>query len=361
MKRETAYTTTPGSKLRKELKARKITQRNFADAIGMRPSHLSEIINGKRPVTEQLALKFEKHLEVPASVWIELQAKLEFEQKISIIEESTNIEDNKTLTQYDELYDLKTIFKYVGISKKSTHERIEFCQNVLKFSTPTNQKRFIQGYFHKSEKTGLDQRMIATWSVLAMYEASQLQLPNGVFHKEKCDELAIKLSEIFNDNHNTLNRVSRTFSEYGVKFCIVPKLPHASIDGFSFYDKGCPCIVITKRFDRIDNLAFAVLHEVGHLKMHLATNSVGKISLINPDIEQLAKEEEQANEYAANILIPEDVWKQQPQVILSPRVIQARFTKWAKSINKNKWIVLGRASHETNIYMFKSDETRKIN
>ena len=30
-------------------------------------------------------------------------------------------------------------------------------------------------------------------------------------------------------------------------------------------------------------------------------------------------------------------------------------------INKNKWIVLGRASHETNIYMFKSDDTRKIN
>lgn len=77
--------------------------------------------------------------------------------------------------------------------------------------------------------------------------------------------------------------------------------------------------------------------------------------------DKLAKEEEQANEFAANALIPEELWNTQPAVQLNPRVIQARFTSWAKSINKNKWIVLGRASHETNIYIFKSDKTREIN
>ena len=57
----------------------------------------------------------------------------------------------------------------------------------------------------------------------------------------------------------------------------------------------------------------------------------------------------------------EVLWEKRPSVILIPRVIQARFTKSAKATNKNKWIVLGRVSHETNIYMFKSDDTRKIN
>lgn len=354
-------TETPGFRLKTELKARKITQRVFAGMIGMRPSHLSEVISGKRAVTEQLAIKLESLLDIPVSVWLELQAKLEYHKKIISIDNSEYAEADKLLVEYNELYDLKTIFKYAGITKKTISERLDFCQNTLQFISPVAQKRAIQGYFHRSEKTGLDERMIATWSVLAMYEASLAPTPIGTFCKDGCDELAEKLSDIFNDNHHTINRITRTFSEYGIKFCVVHKLPHASIDGFSFYKNGYPCIVVTQRFNRIDNLAFAVLHEVGHLKLHLTENGVGKISLVDPDSEQLARDEQQANDYAANVLIPERLWEQQPAVILNPKVIQARFTKWAKTINKNKWIVLGRASHETNIYMFKSDETRKIN
>lgn len=291
------YKESPGSKLKAELRARKITQRSFADMIGMRPSHLSEVISGKRTVTEQLAVKLEALLGVPVSVWLELQAKLEYDKKINSIGDGEDVDADKLLIEYNELYDLKTIFKYADITKKTTSERLKFCQNVLHFNSPTNQKRTIQGYFHKSEKTGLDERMIATWSVLAMYEASLAPTPTGNFHKEKCDELAEKLSYIFNDNHHTINRVTRAFSEYGVKFCIVKKLPHASIDGFSFYNDGFPCVVVTQRFDRIDNLAFAVLHEVGHLKLHLPENGVGKITLVDPDLEQLAREEQQANDY----------------------------------------------------------------
>lgn len=361
MSTHNTYKESPGSKLKAELRVRKITQRSFADMIGMRPSHLSEVISGKRNVTEQLAIKLETLLGTPVSVWLELQAKLEYDKKINSISDGEDVDADKLLVEYNELYDLKTIFKYADLTKKTTSERLKFCQNILHFDSPSIQKRTIQGYFHKSEKTGLDERMIATWSVLAMYEASLAPIPTGKFYKRKCDELAEKLSDIFNDNHHTINRVTRTFSEYGVKFCIVKKLPHASIDGFSFYNNGYPCVVVTQRFDRIDNLAFAVLHEVGHLKLHLPENGVGKITLVDPDLEQLAREEQQANNYAANALIPEDIWEKQPNVILNPRVIQARFTKWAKTINKNKWIVLGRASHETNIYMFKSDDTRKIN
>lgn len=351
----------PGVSLKAELKSRGLTQKAFAQMLGMRPSHLSEFINGKRPFTKQFAEKLEEQLEIPASVWLKSQAKADYTSTIRGLENMDNHEADRLLVEYDEIYDLKVIFKYAEFTKKTSSERLEFCHSVLHFDTPAIQKKSIEGYFHKSEKTGLDTRMIATWSVLAMFDASRQPLPTGEFKKEKCDELAEKLSRIFNENFNTINRVMCTLSEYGIKFCVVPKVPHASIDGFSFYSNGVPCIAITKRFNRIDNLAFAVLHEVGHLKLHLSTNGVGRVNVVDPDLEKLAKEEEQANDYAANALIPEELWNTQPAVQLNPRVIQARFTRWAKSINKNKWIVLGRASHETNIYMFKSDKTREIN
>ena len=75
------YKESPGSKLKAELRARKITQRSFADMIGMRPSHFSEVISGKRTVTEQLAIKLETLLGVPVSVWLELQAKIRQENQ----------------------------------------------------------------------------------------------------------------------------------------------------------------------------------------------------------------------------------------------------------------------------------------
>ena len=75
------YKESPGFKLKAELRTRKITQRSFADMIGMRPSHLSEVISGKRAITEQLAIKLAALLDIPVHVWLELQAKFEYEKK----------------------------------------------------------------------------------------------------------------------------------------------------------------------------------------------------------------------------------------------------------------------------------------
>lgn len=151
-------------------------------------------------------------------------------------------------------------------------------------------------------------------------------------------------------------------SDYGIKFCVVPKVKHASIDGFSFYQNGVPSIAVTKRFERIDNLAFAVLHEIAHLKNHLSKDGIGKVNLVDPDAESLATEEKEANEYASNILIPNSLWEsaKEQEIALNPFIIQRKFSKWAREHQLNKWIVLGRLSHETGIYMFKSDDSRKI-
>ncbi|MCM1029451.1 MAG: hypothetical protein NC484_07590, partial [Alloprevotella sp.] len=62
----------------------------------------------------------------------------------------------------------------------------------------------------------------------------------------------------------------------------------------------------------------------------------------------------------STILIPEDCWKIAPTVTMNPFVIQNKYTAWANKNNLNKWIVLGRLSHETGIYRFTSDESRYV-
>lgn len=41
------------------------------------------------------------------------------------------------------------------------------------------------------------------------------------------------------------------------------------VDGYSFWEGDNPTIVITKRLNRIDNFAFVLFHELGHICLHL--------------------------------------------------------------------------------------------
>lgn len=360
-KKETIGVINPGYYLGKELKYRGISQKSFAAQLGIQASHLSEIIKGRRGINDLLAQKLEDTLGIPAEYWIELQAEYGYKQKMANLENQAERDAIDMLNKYNMVYDMRTIFKNVGYLDMTSCEKLDFCKKKLHFASPSIQQRGLQGLYHRSEKTGLDIRMIASWSVLAKYEAAQCPKPQGIFSRDKMDELAERLRVVFNENQNTLNRVKALLSEYGIRFCVVPKVEKASIDGFSFYLGQTPCIVVTMRYNRIDNLAFAVLHEVGHLKMHSIEDSEGRINLAYGNEELITKEEEEANNFAANSLIPESVWMKAPDVPLIPAIIQKRYTNWAKTIKMNKWIVLGRVSHITGVYSFKSDSSRVIN
>ena len=64
----------PGEILKDELEARGISQRKFAAIIGVSYSVLNEVVNGKRPVTTEYALKIEAATGIPAHLWINMQS-----------------------------------------------------------------------------------------------------------------------------------------------------------------------------------------------------------------------------------------------------------------------------------------------
>ena len=64
----------PGEMLKDELDARGMSQRKFAGLIGMPYTAFNEIINGKRPITTDTALKIEAATGIPAYIWINMQS-----------------------------------------------------------------------------------------------------------------------------------------------------------------------------------------------------------------------------------------------------------------------------------------------
>lgn len=69
----------PGMMIKPELEERGISQKEFAKMLGTQPSHLSEVLNGKRALTTELAVKIEKAIGLPAKILLSAQTQYELE------------------------------------------------------------------------------------------------------------------------------------------------------------------------------------------------------------------------------------------------------------------------------------------
>jgi len=63
----------PGEILQDELEARDIRKSLFAEQLGVKPGHLSELLHGRRHISAATALKLEKLLGIPAEYWLRVQ------------------------------------------------------------------------------------------------------------------------------------------------------------------------------------------------------------------------------------------------------------------------------------------------
>lgn len=70
---QTDITLHPGEILQDELEARDIKKSSFAEQLGVKPGHLSELLYGRRHVSAATALKLEKLLGIPAEYWLRVQ------------------------------------------------------------------------------------------------------------------------------------------------------------------------------------------------------------------------------------------------------------------------------------------------
>lgn len=65
----------PGYILKEEIEAREIAKKDFAALLDILPTHLSEVLTGKRPISVRLARRLETALEISAGFWLRMQAE----------------------------------------------------------------------------------------------------------------------------------------------------------------------------------------------------------------------------------------------------------------------------------------------
>jgi len=70
-----------GEYLREEIEERGLVKKSVAEKVGILPTHLSEILNGKRNISVKIAVKLEEVLNgIPADYWLSLQMQFEIQE-----------------------------------------------------------------------------------------------------------------------------------------------------------------------------------------------------------------------------------------------------------------------------------------
>ena len=152
----------PGSILKEELIERGISQKDFAKMISMQPSHLSEIIKGKRSITKPVADKLEEVLGIPSIDWVNLQIGFEYDTQQNAERQIAEMAAYNTLQEYSRYFEVRTLEERLGKVHAFCSETVEFLKNVFKLPEPERLQLQTQGLFKKSSKVGKDPIKIMT-------------------------------------------------------------------------------------------------------------------------------------------------------------------------------------------------------
>ncbi len=139
-------------------------------------------------------------------------------------------------------------------------------------------------------------------------------------------------------------RARKLLLDHGIILITEPHITGMIVDGAAFLVDGVPVIGLTLLRDRIDNFWFTLVHEVAHIILHYWT---GLAAGFFDDIEktEIDEFEQEANAFASNLLISEEVWRQSPaRISKSADTIE----KLAKKLGIHSAIIFGRIRLERN-------------
>jgi len=142
------------------------------------------------------------------------------------------------------------------------------------------------------------------------------------------------------------SRVRLLLAEHGIVLIAESQIAGMNVDGAAFLVEETPIIGLTLRHDRLDNFWFTLMHELAHIMLHYRTGlSAGFFDSI--ETRPVDEMELEADKFAENLLIPEELWVRSPaRIAKSAEPIE----RLARQLGISPAIVFGRVRMERNNY-----------
>ncbi len=299
----------PGEILQSVLEDYAMSQKDLAVAIGKPSPIVNDIIKGKRNINPEFAILLEAVLpDISAADWMSMQNQFD----ISNLQRQKEIQQQKDLIgQWNFLKDYLNL-NYMKKRLRLADDLSQSLSAILGYlainevDEVKKKQESVMGYFRKSEKSNTDPVNLLTWLCIVRHRSDEEKLEKG-FDVAKVDDLISELNGLFYANKHVVESATRLLNSYGIKFIVEDKLDRMAVDGVSFWSGDNPTIVMTKRLNRIDNFAFVLFHELGHIVKHLYDEKTTEF------LDDINGFKEDSRESQANDFAEKAIWKGFPR------------------------------------------------
>lgn len=336
------YALHPGEYLAEVLASREIKKSDFAKRAGISAKAVSQIINGKSLYSIELALAFERVLDIDARLWMNLANNwLLFQTKrkeeVKLANEAT-----QTWLKRFPVADLRKMGIVSGTRKPQ-----EIAEAILRFfnvSSSDSCSRWIAQRavsFRKSTAFSESPEATALWLQIAEREAVALDLPAYQRDKFKGTFEAIRSLTLL-PTVEAIPRVKTVCAEVGLSLVIIPKFEGTRLSGASWwFGNDRPVIALSLRYRSNDHFWFTFFHESAHILLH------GKKGIFLDSKDNfVAPDELEADAFARDSLIAAKEWK---RFVDGKSFHEAAIKAFAKLLGIHPAIVVGRLQHENLI------------
>ncbi len=297
---EPDYAVPPGETLRETIDYFGMSQKELSSRTGLSVQSLNRIIKGEQPITYETANILELVLNVPASMWNNLEAQ--YREQLAKIHERSRLESNlewlKTIPVVelanrqliphlkDKIEQLRAVFAFFGVSSVSAWHRI--------WDEPAVAAR-------RSACFESCPGIASAWIRQGEIQANSIDCAD--FSKNKFKDAVLEIRKLTVLTPQEFTEEMRSLcAASGVALVFVPEMKGAPWSGATkWISPNKAMILLNLRGKMEDFFWFAFFHEAGHVlhdsKKELLINNGNKI--------QEDEREIRADEYAAELLIPE--------------------------------------------------------
>ena len=289
----------PIEAIRFRMNQENLKQTDLVPLIGSR-SKVSEILSGKATLSLKMIRNIYRQMGISAEVLLR-------ESGASFDDEMQNLEYDKFPVK--EMADAGA-FDFLKIEKPLVDIKQAVKGLLAEIGTTFNVPAI---QYRKSGTSRLNEKRnpyaMLGWSLHAMSLATREKVSDK-YEPELIDRTFLKGLTALSVLDEGPLRAKEFLGKYGIILIYLPSYKKTYLEGAAFLrSDGAPVIVVTGRYDRLDNFWFVLMHELGHVVKHLDQETLPSLA-DDMTLRGLVGEdniEKEADEFAEEALIPGDL------------------------------------------------------
>ena len=332
----------PGDTIADILEEKDWTQVQLAERLEYTTKHVSLLINGKAPITEETAVKLANVLGSSEKFWLNREAN--YRAQLAQIEEKKRLE---SWVDWLEQLPVKELMKQGQITKRrlDSKNKPSVVKDMLSFfgvASPEGWNTFYVGKevaYRRTKEEQSDLGAITSWLRIGELEAEQQDCPH--YNKAKFQKVVKDLRKLtVKPATEFLPLLQQRCRDAGVVFVLVPSIPRAHVSGVARWLNPHKALIQLSLYGKSnDQFWFTFFHEVAHILLH------GKDTIFldewSNEKDIPSAQEEEANQWAKEFLIPPKYTSELTQ-LQSKEQVKA----FADLVGIHPGIVVGRLQHE---------------